>query len=111
MGVARGMQPPWGLAANVLLILVAHITSNVALRVEPATEEFPLLMPRVHPHQAESYLCTPIRVDTDVTYSITGFRPNATKMTAHHMHTWVSSLSISFVRSTECFCCCWSRSF
>ena len=25
------------------------------------------------------------RVDTDVTYSITGFRPNATKMTAHHM--------------------------
>ena len=82
-------------------------------------------MPRVHPHQAESYLCTPIRwpspsssspsspiihvivviirrtrvtfivtkwqnvkyfrVDTDVTYSITGFRPNATKMTAHHM--------------------------
>ena len=31
--VARGMQPPWGLAANVLLILVAHIATNVALRV------------------------------------------------------------------------------
>merc|ERR1711974_178265 len=86
MGVALGMQPPWGLAATTLfLILVAHITSNVALRVDPATEEFPLLMPRVHPHQAESYLCTPIRVDTDVAYSITGFKPNATKMTAHHM--------------------------
>merc|ERR1712055_827583 len=86
MGVALGMQPPWGLAATTLfLILVAHITSNVALRVDPATEEFPLLMPRVHPQQAESYLCTPIRVDTDVAYSITGFRPNATKMTAHHM--------------------------
>ena len=28
---------------------------------DPATEEFPLLMPRVHPGQAESYLCTPIR--------------------------------------------------
>merc|ERR1711936_1168179 len=90
MGVALGMQPPWGLAAPSIhtlsfFILVAQITSNVALRVDPATEEFPLLMPRVHPHQAESYLCTPIRVDTDVTYSITGFRPNATKMTAHHM--------------------------
>merc|ERR1712018_178365 len=90
MGVALGMQPPWGLAApstHILFsfILVAQITSNVALRVDPATEEFPLLMPRVHPHQPESYLCTPIRVDTDVPYSITGFRPNATKMTAHHM--------------------------
>merc|ERR1712066_50362 len=82
MGVAVGMQPPWGLAATAIVILVAHITGNVALRVDPGTEEFPLLMPRVHPHQAESYLCTPIRVDTDVTYSITGFRPNATKMTA-----------------------------
>merc|ERR1711971_1521134 len=86
MGVARGMQPPWGLAPTTLfVILVTHITSNVALRVDPATEEFPLLMPRVHPGQAESYLCTPIRVDTDVAYSITGFRPNATKMTAPHM--------------------------
>merc|ERR1712018_1055929 len=90
MGVALGMQPPWGLAAPSthtlsIFILVAQITSNVALRVDPATEEFPLLMPQVHPHQAESYLCTPIRVDTDVPYSITGFRPNATKMTAHHM--------------------------
>merc|ERR1712066_647884 len=85
MGVAVGMQPPWGLAATAIVILVAHITGNAALRVDPGTEEFPLLMPRVHPHQAESYLCTPIRVDTDVTYSITGFRPNATKMTAHHM--------------------------
>jgi peptidylglycine monooxygenase len=47
--------------------------------------EFPLLMPQVHPDQAESYICTPVRVDTAVTYSIVGFRPNATKMTAHHM--------------------------
>jgi len=42
-------------------------------------------MPKIHPTQAESYLCTPIRIDTDVSYSIVGFRPNATKMTAHHM--------------------------
>merc|ERR1712130_349175 len=83
--VGVGMQPPRGLAATTLILVTAHITTNVALRVEPTTEEFPLLMPRVRPHQAESYLCTPIRVDTDVPYSITGFRPNATKMTAHHM--------------------------
>merc|ERR1712013_321531 len=82
---AVAMQPPWGLAATILLILGVIVGRNVALSVESETEEFPLLMPRVHPHQAESYLCTPIRVDTDVTYSITGFRPNATKMTAHHM--------------------------
>ena len=31
--VARGMQPPWGLAASLFLILVAHINTNVALRV------------------------------------------------------------------------------
>ena len=49
------------------------------------TEEFPLLMPKVKPDLAETYLCTPIRMDTDLTYSIVGFRPNATKMTAHHM--------------------------
>ena len=48
-------------------------------------EEFPLLMPKIKPHQAESYLCTPIRMDTDATYYIVGFKPNATKMTAHHM--------------------------
>merc|ERR1712130_586035 len=83
--VGVGMQPPRGLAATTLILVTAHITTNVALRVEPTTDEFPLLMPRVRPHQAESYLCTPIRVDTDVPYSITGFRPNATKMTAHHM--------------------------
>ena len=35
--VARGMQPPWGLAATtVLLILVANISTNVALRVVSA---------------------------------------------------------------------------
>ena len=42
-------------------------------------------MPKVKPSQAESYLCTPIRLDTEATYYVTGFKPNATKMTAHHM--------------------------
>ena len=53
--------------------------------VQEVVEEFPLLMPKVKPDHAESYLCTPIRLDTDATYSVVGFRPNATKMTAHHM--------------------------
>ena len=48
-------------------------------------QEFPLLMPKAKPSQAESYLCTPIRMDTEDTYFVTGFKPNATKMTAHHM--------------------------
>ena len=34
---------------------------------------------------AETYLCTPIRMDTEDTFYIVGFKPNATKMTAHHM--------------------------
>ena len=42
-------------------------------------------MPRVKPQLAETYLCTPIRMDTEDTYYIVGFKPNATKMTAHHM--------------------------
>ena len=42
-------------------------------------------MPKAKPSQAESYLCTPIRMDTEDTYFVTGFKPNATKMTAHHM--------------------------
>ncbi len=46
---------------------------------------FPLLMPHVKPASAEEYLCTPIRVDVDTDYYVTGFRPNATQHTAHHM--------------------------
>ena len=48
-------------------------------------EEFPLLMPGARPQQAESYLCTPVRLDTEASYSLVGFRPNASKQTAHHM--------------------------
>jgi len=67
-----------------LLLLLAVVATASALRTE-VVEEFPLLMPKVKPDHAESYLCTPIRLDTDATYSVVGFRPNATKMTAHHM--------------------------
>lgn len=47
--------------------------------------EFPLLMPHVHPEHAESYMCTPIRIDEEKDFFITGFRPNASQETAHHM--------------------------
>ena len=53
--------------------------------VATAVGEFPLLMPKVRPTLAETYLCTPIRMDTEDTFYIVGFKPNATKMTAHHM--------------------------
>jgi len=39
----------------------------------------------VKPDMAETYICTPIMMDTELTHYIVGFRPNATKMTAHHM--------------------------
>jgi hypothetical protein len=35
---------------------------------------FPLLMPHVHPESAESYLCTPIKLDEERTHYIRGFR-------------------------------------
>ena len=48
-------------------------------------DEFPLLMPKVKPDREETYLCTPIRLDTDLTFFIVGFKPNASMHTAHHM--------------------------
>jgi len=78
------MPPPWGPPGPALGLLLYTGLAG-ALRLEPPKEEFPLLMPKVHPSTAESYLCTPVRVDTDAAYSVTGFRPNATMMTAHHM--------------------------
>jgi len=75
------MWLPW-LAAVLPLVMAStqDIVSSVVV-----TEEFPLLMPKVKPSLAETYICTPIRMDTDLSYFIVGFRPNATKMTAHHM--------------------------
>lgn len=35
--------------------------------------------------QPELYLCTPVKVDFTKNYYITGFEPNATMETAHHM--------------------------
>jgi len=75
------MWPLW--LAAVLPLVMANTEDLVSSVV--VTEEFPLLMPKVKPSLAETYICTPIRMDTDLSYFIVGFRPNATKMTAHHM--------------------------
>ena len=49
-------------------------------------DKFPLLMPKIHPENAEAYLCTPVRLNEDGDkFYITGFEPNATQHTAHHM--------------------------
>ena len=68
------------------MLVLWRIWYNICLITQGLkVEEFPLLMPKVTPYQSESYLCTPIRMDTEDTYYIVGFKPNATKMTAHHM--------------------------
>ncbi|XP_076028651.1 peptidylglycine-alpha-hydroxylating monooxygenase isoform X2 [Oratosquilla oratoria] len=48
-------------------------------------KRFPLLMPNVTPEKAETYFCTPIRIDPTQEYYITAFQPNASMETAHHM--------------------------
>lgn len=42
-------------------------------------------MPKVHPEAPETYLCTPVRLNTDSTYYVVGFKPNASMHTAHHI--------------------------
>lgn len=42
-------------------------------------------MPNVRPNTPELYLCTPVRIDYTKNYYITGFEPNATMETAHHI--------------------------
>jgi len=47
--------------------------------------KFPLVMPNVRPEKAETYFCTPIKIDPTQEYFVTAFEPNATADTAHHM--------------------------
>ena len=51
----------------LLLSLMASLAS--------AKETFPLFMPKVLPTQPEEYLCTPVRLDEDKEFYITGFDP------------------------------------
>ena len=60
-----------------------------------ATQDFPILMPKAHPTMEEAYLCTPVRVTDTETFYVTGFKPNATAHTAHHM------LVINFYKSDK----------
>ncbi|XP_078037904.1 peptidylglycine-alpha-hydroxylating monooxygenase [Augochlora pura] len=48
-------------------------------------KKYALLMPNVTPNRAELYLCTPVKVDPFQSYYVTGFEPNATMETAHHI--------------------------
>ncbi|CAG0892632.1 unnamed protein product [Darwinula stevensoni] len=68
---------------QIFFFLVSIVFFGHGQEVE--TGSFPLLMPHVRPLKAETYLCTPIRIDNNKVFYITGFVPNATMQTAHHM--------------------------
>ena len=68
-----------------LVLNFKRLLTNICYDQDLKVEEYPLLMPKVRPSRAESYLCTPIRLNDEDTYYVVGFKPNATKMTAHHM--------------------------
>ena len=67
------------------MLWLALLASCAALAGAADEGMYPLLMPNVKPERAESYFCTPIKIDDSKTYFITGFVPNATMDTAHHM--------------------------
>ncbi|KAI9557290.1 hypothetical protein GHT06_017115 [Daphnia sinensis] len=70
----------------VCFALFIHDQQGFAFAQEQGEiETFDLLMPNVLPKKAETYFCTPIRIDSDTDYYIVGFVPNATMETAHHM--------------------------
>ena len=54
-------------------------------------------MPSAKPLEAETYLCTTIRLDENNTYYVTGFDPRAEMGTAHHMLLFGCEVSHSFL--------------
>ncbi|XP_042230056.1 peptidylglycine alpha-hydroxylating monooxygenase-like isoform X2 [Homarus americanus] len=68
---------------GVLVVLLLGVTATIA--TAETLQKFPLLMPHVKPERAETYFCTPIRIDPAQEYYITAFQPNASMETAHHM--------------------------
>lgn len=70
------------MAVHWIFVIALTISSQSHVQ---AQDSFPLLMPMVHPAQEESYLCTPVRLSDTQTFYVTGFTPNATAHTAHHM--------------------------
>jgi len=71
--------------AFILLIVQVDISTPYQVENVVKTSEFSLLMPNSKPKEAETYLCTTIRLDENNTYYITGFDPQADMGTAHHM--------------------------
>lgn len=68
--------------SSLVLVLVGLL---MPFGAADSYEKFPLLMPHVKPEKAETYFCTPIKVDPTQEYYVTAFEPNATMQTAHHM--------------------------
>ncbi len=73
-------------AAVATICLPVFLVAVVAAAAVAAKDnEFPLLMPKIHPSRVDDYICTPVRVAEDRTSYIVGFRPNSTHEIAHHM--------------------------
>merc|ERR1719471_16503 len=69
-----------------LCLLLSRATAYTVEDVSSAESgEFELVMPSAKPLEAETYLCTTIRLDENNTYYVTGFDPRAEMGTAHHM--------------------------
>ena len=67
---------------HVIPIITVLLTTN-----KVKSETFPLLMPNVRPKlpKQESYLCTAVNTDPTKELYITGFEPQLSMDTAHHL--------------------------
>ncbi|KAG6446687.1 peptidylglycine alpha-hydroxylating monooxygenase [Manduca sexta] len=70
---------------QIILLATAAFFNLLVFVHAQEIDTYDLLMPNVWPHSDELYLCTPIRISPRTSYYITGFKPNATMHTAHHM--------------------------
>lgn len=66
---------------------IIYILCAVFLKIVQCynVNRYALLMPNVRPNKEELYLCTPVKVDPSQNYYLTGFEPNATQESAHHI--------------------------
>ncbi|XP_050314404.1 peptidylglycine alpha-hydroxylating monooxygenase [Anthonomus grandis grandis] len=65
-------------------------------------KKYPMLMPAVHPHKDDFYVCTPIKIVPDKNFYIVGFEPNATMNVVHHMLLFGCSSLASFDEYWDC---------
>ncbi|XP_076174098.1 peptidylglycine-alpha-hydroxylating monooxygenase [Ptiloglossa arizonensis] len=71
-----------GKSTFVNYILLAILFKSIECN---SVKKYSLLMPNVTPNKEELYLCTPVKVDPSQNYYVTGFEPNATMATTHHI--------------------------